>query len=470
MRNWEAAERVWQRTGFTPNDDERPILECNAPIVLLAGGVRAGKSTTGARGKLVGELLSGELFWIVANKYELTDCEYDYAATDIAKLFPRELVESPYFEISQVERGPRTFKIGPGKGTIRIQTKSGADIEGLAAEAPDGVLVCEAAQISWTAIERLMERVIQKRGWMFLEGTFEASVGWYVDKWFEWQHDNYLGAQSFSLPTWSNKALFPGGEHDPELEKQRRMLGDAKFYERYGGVPSPPSKRVYSQFNMEENVLPLELLREEGEEGAPDKKLGILPVQLWIDPGFACYAIEAAQVVRGDPMPTYRLFAGGELYAANCMTEDAIGWVKRQEWCGALDRIVIDIAARQRQAQRSIASMWAEAFPQLPVVTNYVQKSGGIDKAQSVIATRRLLVDPSRQGLIAEMGCAGNPIPGQTYYRWKERTGGIIMNLTEDDSDHACSAVVYGIIAQEGYLSLALLDTAQRAYDWKYGS
>ncbi len=149
-------------------------------------------------------------------------------------------------------------------------------------------------------------------------------------------------------------------------------------------MPSPPSKRVYSQFDTNENVRPLELQKHEGNEG----QLVIDPVQLWVDPGFSCYAVEAVQVVRGDPLPTYRLFDGGELYAANCMTEDAIGWVKRQEWAEALDRIVIDIQATQHQAQRSVASVWAEAFPRLPVVMNYVQKLTGIDKVQSVVATR----------------------------------------------------------------------------------
>jgi len=462
MRSLAVAYETWARIGFEPNAAQRPILLDEHDLVQGAGGWRAGKSRLAASGKLMGEMLTGNLFWLVGAKYEMTRPEFDYVSQDVAKLYPNG-VKTRQVQIHGPREGPCYINIS---NEILIETKSADDPRTLAGKAPDGVVICEAGQVLWDTVERCLGRVLEKRGWVFAIGTFEESVGWYVDKWFEWQKDNVFNARSYSLPTWSNTALFPEGVNDPWIQRMRVELGDDKFQEKLGGVPHPPTSRVYARFEPREsgNVRAIELLKIEN-----DDQVILSPVQLWIDPGFACYAVEAVQKAPGEHGPIYRLFKDGELYAPGIGSEEAIGWVKSQEWSGAIERIVIDVASKQHHGGRPIANVWAEAFNGIAVDAHYIHKKAAIDKVQSVIETRRLLVDPSRRGLIAEMGCGTNPIPGQTYFRWKQRGGGIITDLTEDDSDHACSAVNYGIIANESYLPRGADIAPQRAYDWTYG-
>ena len=122
-------------------------------------------------------------------------------------------------------------------------TKSARDPARLAGEAPDGILGCEAAQLPYDVFLRLRGRVAERRGWLWLSGTFEGSRGWYADHFSAWQAVNADGAASFSIPTWSNRALFPGGRADAEIEALEATYPAAVFRERFGGVPLPRQRR-----------------------------------------------------------------------------------------------------------------------------------------------------------------------------------------------------------------------------------
>jgi hypothetical protein len=79
----------------------------------------------------------------------------------------------------------------------RIVTKSARSPERLAGEAPDGILLCEAAQCSYEVYLRLRGRVAEKRGWLWLSGTFEGSQNWYAEKLNQWSRQNPEGGESF---------------------------------------------------------------------------------------------------------------------------------------------------------------------------------------------------------------------------------------------------------------------------------
>ena len=87
-------------------------------------------------------------------------------------------------------------------------------------EAPAGIIGCEASQLDLESFWRLEERLVEKRGWLMLEGTFESSLGWYPEKYIHWSSpavQKTENVKSFSLPTWTNTELFPGGREDPEI-------------------------------------------------------------------------------------------------------------------------------------------------------------------------------------------------------------------------------------------------------------
>ena len=199
---------LFDKIGFSATELQRPILNSRKRFTLVAGGEQAGKSMVASK-YLVGRLFENKepgLYWLVAADYERTRAEFEYLVQDFATM--GLLKES-------------SKRVDPGRiiladGT-RIETKSAKDPRTLAMKAPDGIIGCEASQLDLETFHRLRGRCAPKRGWMFLAGTFEGSLGWYPQMYQAWQHSSSVDEQSFSLPSYSNEHLYPKGRQDPEI-------------------------------------------------------------------------------------------------------------------------------------------------------------------------------------------------------------------------------------------------------------
>ena len=268
---------LYQRVGFQPTEAQAPLLSSDKRFVLVAGGEQAGKSMVASKFllKRFFELPDGEpgLFWLVAADYERTRAEFEYLVEDFAAL--GLLSES-------------TKRVDPGKiiladGT-RIETKSAKDPRTLAMRAPHGIVGCEASQLDLETYYRMRGRCAPKKGWLFLSGTFEGSLGWYPQMHSAWTIPTE-DEQSFSLPSYSNTHLYPGGIEDPEIQRLKRDASDDFFMERIEGIPSPPEGLVFMEFRPNLHVQ--------------DVKWDVgTPVHLWMDPGYAgAYAICAVQII-----------------------------------------------------------------------------------------------------------------------------------------------------------------------------
>ena len=218
-------------------------------------------------------------------------------------------------------------------------------------EAPDAILGCEAAQLPHEVYLRLRGRLAERRGWLWLSGTFEGSRGWYADHFTAWQAVNADGAASFSIPTWSNRALFPGGRADAEIEALEATYPAAVFRERFGGVPCPPATLVFPEFEPAQHVATVD-------------PAAVQTVELAIDPGYAgAYAVlavtESAGVVR----------VIDEVYHRRVVAAEIIAECRRRWWwprvSGGGDRHRRAAASRQRQPGRNLAGV-GRAAPAVP--------------------------------------------------------------------------------------------------------
>ena len=181
-------EYLFSKLNFQPTEKQIPILDCKKRFILVAGGEQAGKSMVASKFLVTRFLENDEpgLYWLVAADYERTRAEFEYLTQDFAALGI----------LSEV-----TKRVDPGRiiladGT-RIETKSAKDPRTLAMRAPNGIIGCEASQLDLESFHRMRGRCAPKRGWMFLGGTFEGSLGWYPQLFQQWQqgHDE---EQSFS--------------------------------------------------------------------------------------------------------------------------------------------------------------------------------------------------------------------------------------------------------------------------------
>ena len=423
-------EYLYDRVGFVPTAAQTPIMASRKRFVLVAGGEQAGKSLMASKfllGRMF-EVADAGLYWLVAADYERTRAEFEYLVEDFANL-------GVLREASK--------RVDPGRiiladGT-RIETKSAKDPRTLAMRAPDGIVGCEASQLDLDTFYRLRGRCAPKRGWMFLSGTFEGSLGWYPQMHMSWSMATDE-EESFSLPSYSNTHLYPEGVDDPEIQRLKRGSSDDFFLERIEGIPSPPTGLVFPEFRAD-----LHVADTSWEVGSP--------VHLWMDPGYAgAYAVAAVQV-RSDTIHVI-----DEVYEQGMVTEEIIDVCRGRPWWKDVAHGVIDVAGYQHQAMAAPAEIWLKETglylsSQRVLINDGTERLKSFLKPDPITRESRVKVSPKCAGLLSEFGAVPSPFDGQTRaYRWKmDRDGNIVGTTPDDKNNHGIKALIYGIVDKYGY-------------------
>ena len=424
-------EYLFDKVGFYPTAEQSFILDSGYRFNLVAGGEQAGKSLVASKYLLSRFADTDErgLYWLVAADYERTRAEFEYLLQDFSML--GILKEAS----KRVDPGHLVLADG-----TRIETKSAKDPRTLAMRAPNGILGCEASQLDLETFFRLMGRCAPRRGWMFLSGTFEGSLGWYPQMFTAWASGAEPDSRAFSLPSWTNVHLYPGGSTDPEILRLKDASSDDFFMERIEGRPSPPRGLVFPEFRPDMHIAALEY-----EPGSP--------VHLWMDPGYAgAYAVVAVQV-RGE-----QICVIDEIYEQGLVTDDIIDVARSREWWPDVAFGVIDIAGTQHQAMAAPAEAWMDQTglylsSQKIRINEGTERLKGWLKIDPKTHAPRIVFSPKCHGILSEFGSAPNPFDGQTKaYRWKtDREGNIVGEVPEDKYNHAIKAVIYGLVDRFGY-------------------
>ena len=424
-------EYLFSKLDFNPTEKQIPILESRKRFILVAGGEQAGKSMVASK-YLVSRFLETDepgLYWLVAADYERTKAEFEYLIQDFATL--GILAEAS----KRVDPG----RIVLADGT-RIETKSAKDPRTLAMRAPNGIIGCEASQLDLDSFHRMRGRCAPKRGWLFLAGTFEGSLGWYPQLFQTWQHPTE-DEQSFSLPSYSNNHLYPGGKSDPEILRLKSMASDDFFMERIEGIPSPPQGLVFGEFRADLHITP------DAEWSVGD------PVQLWIDPGYAgAYAVEVVQEING------QVNVIDEIYEQGLITSEIIQIAQSRPWWKDVVGGVIDIAGYQHQAMSAPAEIWLQETG-VYLAAQKIRINEGSERLKSFLKpdpisnAPKIVFNPTCKGILSEFGAIPSPMDGQTRaYRWRmDRDGNIVGDTPEDKNNHGVKAVVYGLVDKFGY-------------------
>ena len=401
-------------------------------IKLLAGGEQASKSTSSAM-EVVSRALEGQLYWLCGVDYSIPRKEFEYIWEAVKKI-PLLKPESVVYH--QDVHSECALELITGQ---RIITKSFKDIEkAMTKESPDGILICEAAQVEWGDIERCLSRLGASGGWLLLSGTFEGSVGWYAEKFKEWQAPNKAQARSFSIPSWENFYVYPGGREDPKIKYLEENLLEETFMERLGAVPCPISRLVVPEFRTEIHV---------GEYNFdPD-----LDVELAIDPGRAgAYAVEVVQW-RGDTV-----YIIDEVYKRGLITNDIIEICQLELWWKNVRRGAIDVAAKAQitSGEQPDSQIWL-GKARLGLRMNRIEEEPGIDRLRTfmkphpVTKKPQLFINYICRGIISELGGGKSPVDGGgAWLRDKNTLKPIPRN------NHALKAMIYLLIDRFGYVTV----------------
>ena len=432
-----ATKFVFEKVGYTPTEAQKPIIYSDKRFILVAGGEQAGKSLVASKFLLSKwtETKGPGLFWLVAADYERSRAEFEYLVQDFATLGILKKASK------RVDPG----RIELADGTI-IETKSAKDPRTLAMRAPNGIIGCEASQLDMETFYRLRGRCAPKKAWMFLGGTFEGSLGWYPQLFLAWQHGGDV-EQAYSLPSFSNYHLYPGGENDPEIERLQKDSSDDFFKERIMGIPSPPRGLVFHEFRADYHVREIEYIPDE-------------PVHLWIDPGYAGgYAVEVVQIL------DEQICVVDEIYERTLITEEIIDLAMDKPWWRDVKFGVIDVAGYQHQAMSAPAEVWLDKAG-LYMASQKVKINDGTERLKSMLKVDpkhhrpKMVISPKCKGVLSEFGTAPNPFDGQTrVYKWKtDRDGNVVGNQPEDKYNHGIKALIYGLIDRFGYSHIENMD------------
>ena len=418
--------------GHELSPEQQALVYCDAREILGGGGERAGKSFVSSDYFNVRFFPPDMLIWIAGKDYDRCHAEFEYIAQAMLKL----QVVSPS-DIHTPQNGQWTMTLKTG--TV-IKTWSLKDWLKVGSEAPDGIIIPEVAQIALQEYRRLCDRTAEKRGWVVGTGTFESSIGWYPELWKQYQLPGQDG-KSFSLPSWSNLFVYPGGINDPEIQRLKVKYQEDYFLERFGGVPCPPHGLVFNEFRYLIHVKEMVVLDA--------------PVYLWIDPGYAgAYAVEVVQVFNDT------VHVADEIYEQGLVTEQIIDICLQKAWWPLVKDGVVDIAAWQHQAMPAVAEIWASKA-KLHLASNRVEEAAGRERLHTFLTVNpidhqpRFFVGPKCHGILSEFGVCSNPFTGETApYMWKrDRTGTIVIGSEPDDrNNHGIKAVIYGLIAKFGYV------------------
>jgi hypothetical protein len=396
---------------------------------MMVGGEGSGKSLVGGM-ELISRCFEGTLFWLVGADYDNTKPEFDYIAEAANKLGILE------FASTVVNPGKIVLK-----GGITISTISAKDPRNISKFSPHGIVVCEAAQCDFQVIQRLIARLGRagEGGWMLMTGTFEGSLGWYPEVYLSWQGPNKEDGKSFSLASWTNTALYPGGRDDPLLKKIEATMSPDLFNERMGGVPCPPSGRVFHEFRNSLHVLdkPFDPERE---------------VEICVDPGYSAgwHAVEAGQW-EGD---YFHLI--DEVYEQFKTSEQMISICRMKPWWKKVTGGSIDIAGTAHKPDVPASEIWKKSAG-VHLRAKKVPIAAGIERMRTYLIpdpiTHRphLTINPRCQGIISEFGGCPHPVSKRTeVYQYDTDRNGVVIGV-KDSNNHGIKAVTYEIVCKFGY-------------------
>ncbi len=409
---------------------------------LVMAGERSGKSFTGGAYAAVqymhrhfADPEGHQLIWLIGHDYEACWPEFLELSEHMIAL---GLLDRKTMHIRDEGRDKCSFTLKDG--SLTVETVTGGEPRKVGRLAPDGVLGCEVAIWSRELWDRVLGRLAEKSGWLWASGSFEGAWGWLHELWRSWQGANPENGKSYSIKTSSNLHIFPGGDNDPGIVRQRMLNSKTRFAERFEGIPAPPSGAVFA-----EDWDPARVTEEAVYD--PDE-----PCEVWIDPGYnGAYAILVVQQ-RGPYIDIV-----DELYERGKTSDDIISMCKRRDWWKPHTG-VIDIAGRAHNAGPSAIETWRAARVWLS--SRKVPIVDGIDRVHTFLRAplgtsgyHYLRINPSCRGLIAELGGGPPPFPDMRPYRYKTDNSGVSQSdLPLDRDNHACKALAYGLVDKYGFV------------------
>lgn len=408
----------------------------NPKALQVLGGERAGKSL------LTSVLLAGSTdplqkhtMWLVGPDYWQARPEFSYL---LDMYEAAGLVKSTTMPDNNSQQWTMTLDSG-----FQVMTRSSYEKRKLASYKIHAAAMCEGGQQEQEVLTRLLGRLSETGGPLVISGTIEDGESWYEDLYIRWQGSNPLGARSWSLPTWSNIAVYPGGRDDPAIKILEAETPEDIFLERYAAVPRRKYGRVLPEFEMELHVRELQYDPTEG------------PVELAIDPGKHTYAVLFVQHVG---LFTHVL---DRVYKHNVIAEEIIPLAMANPLWAHIDLEaggIIDIAGSHQPATLSQIEIWERDSGIKIRPGRYALQADTIEVLRARLTPRTIMGEPliyfSQQitNQTSSDGQMAMDVLAEPYlWKWPVRAGQKnVAKYPVDKNNDAMKALAYKIVDRYG--------------------
>lgn len=419
-------------------------VSADSHLYLAGRGMIPTHNSTVAGNHPIARWMVDDLVWLAGNRYEDCEAEYRYAvnaavAAGVAKKYDTS------------KDGPWTLEYLNGH---IIETIGTEDLTKIARKAPAGVIMCEPGRQTEGAFEYLFRRCAPKTAWMLIPGTYEDNNdSWHADLSRAAMGANAYNARFFTLPSWSNRSLYPGGINDPKLRAVFRSIresdpinGQQQIDERFGGYPKKLKGLVFDSYREATHT-------SRHAEFDPTRE-----VYLWIDPGYnpSAYCVLFVQVVDDQ----VRIF--DEIYVNLLVDTQVISLVKNHPAFPNVAGVVIDVVTMSHQgAQKPAVETWISAMAEggrfIPVNGQYVLVADGISRTRDKLMLNPLTGAPY---LIVHPRC----LPAETIVeavgikgvskRWYS---GEMITIETKSGNKLSATPNHPILTDKGWVAIGLL-------------
>ena len=447
---WKQKKIVFDALGYGPHAGQVPYHQSDARLLVVVGGERAGKSE-GTEKEIISRWFwcKGKRIGFAAQKYDGTRREMEYLAQYLKTL-------------GMLEGTPTMPKSGKwvitGKdGTVAesISLQDGTDELTATGDAFDIIALVEAGHLTQEALTAALGRTMETRGLVIISGTLLDSFGWHADIYSTCkagpEHNAYEGA-AFSWPTWFNKALFPGGEQDPEIQRMRATMPKDIFGRRVAAEVVASPARIFPEFDTAVHA-----------QAVPyDPKL---PVTLWLDAGYypSHYTVIPVQFVEeqvvapdGDIVTLEMVNQIDEIWVNHTGHRAVYEMCKEREWWEMVTRIVGGHETKQHDASGKTTQKLWQSFARedghaLPFrVFNAGKVLDGVSRIRTFLIDPMIEVPRYRYD---KAKCVGTPEEFHKYSRKTNQRREVTSEQPADANNDIMDCLRNGLVERYGFVA-----------------
>jgi len=242
---------LFERIEYTPHSDEQwQIHNSTARFCIPCCGRRFGKSQATGHKMTEKMFVPETMNWIVGPTYKLGEKEFRVVWDDFKRLNLLDKCRKAYNKVQG-----NMFIQTPWDS--RLEVVSAEKQESLVGEGLNHVIMSEAAKHKMSTWQMYIEPALSDRRGSADFPSTPQGFNWYKGLFDMGKHPGFPEYNSWRFPTWTNTAMFPEGEDDPEMIRIKSQVSEQYWLQEYAAEFTTFAGQIYPEFNEEVHLRDL---------------------------------------------------------------------------------------------------------------------------------------------------------------------------------------------------------------------